>query len=102
MFIVYSITQIQIGQLFENYGTMPDYLGISDGVASQGRMFGISTGDPSTDFEAGMWLMGLVATLAAAVPLAFLSPNLGFKRRRRQANDFIQRINYHEKSSNDP
>ena len=81
---------------------MPDYTGISDSVASQRRMFGIDTGNPSTDFEAGMWLMGLVATLAAAVPLAFLSPNLGFRRKRRHVNDFIRRINYHEKSSNDP
>lgn len=48
---------------------------------SRGRMFGVNTGDSATDFEAGMWLMALLGTLAAAVPVAFLSPNLGFKKR---------------------
>ena len=48
---------------------------------SSGRMFGLNTGDSATDFEAGMWLMALLGTLAAAVPVAFLSPNLGFKKR---------------------
>ena len=47
----------------------------------KGRMMGIDTGDERTDFEAGMWLMALLGTLAAAVPVAFLSPNLGFKKR---------------------
>ena len=54
-------------------------------ATTSGRMMGIDSGNPSTDFEAGMWLMALVATLAAAVPVAFLSPNLG--RKRRQASD---------------
>ena len=45
------------------------------------RMFGINTGNAETDHEAGMWLMALLGTLAAAVPVAFLSPNLGFKKR---------------------
>jgi len=45
------------------------------------RMFGIDTGNSETDFEAGMWLFALLGTLAAAVPVAFLSPNLGFKKR---------------------
>ena len=44
-------------------------------------MFGIDTGNSDTDQEAGMWLFALLGTLAAAVPVAFLSPNLGFKKR---------------------
>ena len=50
-------------------------------VSGKARMMGIDTGNESTDFEAGMWLMALLGTLAAAVPVAFLSPNLGFKKR---------------------
>ena len=50
-------------------------------ASGKGRMMGIDTGDERTDFEAGMWLMALLGTLAAAVPVAFLSPNLGFKKR---------------------
>ena len=50
-------------------------------VSGKARMMGIDTGDERTDFEAGMWLMALLGTLAAAVPVAFLSPNLGFKKR---------------------
>ena len=50
-------------------------------ASGKGRMMGIDTGNESTDFEAGMWLMALLGTLAAAVPVAFLSPNLGFKKR---------------------
>ena len=49
--------------------------------SGKGRMMGIDTGDERTDFEAGMWLLALLGTLAAAVPVAFLSPNLGFKKR---------------------
>ena len=30
-----------------------------------------------------MWIMGLIGVLAAAIPVAFLNPSLGFKRRRR-------------------
>ena len=41
------------------------------------RMMGINTGNPAADSEAGMWLMALIGTLAAAVPVAFLSPSLG-------------------------
>jgi hypothetical protein len=41
------------------------------------RMLGINTGNPEADSEAGMWLMALIGTLAAAVPVAFLSPSLG-------------------------
>lgn len=58
----------------------------------KGRMMGIDTGDERTDFEAGMWLMALLGTLAAAVPVAFLSPNLGFKKRSVDENihfDFV-------------
>ena len=50
-------------------------------ASGKARMMGIDTGNESTDFEAGMWLMALLGTLAAAVPVAFLSPNLGFKKR---------------------
>ena len=50
-------------------------------VQGNARMFGIDTGNSATDFEAGMWLMALLGTLAAAVPVAFLSPGLGFKKR---------------------
>lgn len=47
----------------------------------EGRMFGLDTGNDAADFEAGVWLMALVGTLAAAVPVAFLNPSLGFKKR---------------------
>ena len=60
--------------------------------SGKGRMMGIDTGDERTDFEAGMWLMALLGTLAAAVPVAFLSPNLGFKKRSVDENipfDFV-------------
>ena len=53
---------------------------------SKGRMFGIDTGNSDTDQEAGMWLFALLGTLAAAVPVAFLSPNLGFKKRSLNSN----------------
>ena len=71
--------------------THKDEGGMGDVTTTTGRMMGIDTGNPATDFEAGMWLMALVATLAAAVPVAFLSPDLGFKRKRRQApeDDFV-------------
>ena len=63
---------------------------IDKGQVEGGRMFGLDTGNSNTDFEAGMWLMALVATLAAAVPVAFLSPDLGFKRKKRQATSAEQ------------
>ena len=53
---------------------------------NKGRMFGIDTGNSDTDQEAGMWLFALLGTLAAAVPVAFLSPNLGFKKRSLNSN----------------
>ena len=61
-------------------------------TSGKGKMMGIDTGDERTDFEAGMWLMALLGTLAAAVPVAFLSPNLGFKKRSVDENtqfDFV-------------
>ena len=61
-------------------------------ASGKGRMMGIDTGNAGTDFEAGMWLMALLGTLAAAVPVAFLSPNLGFKKRSVDENthlDFV-------------
>jgi len=42
---------------------------------------GLDTGNPAADHEASMWLMALIGTLAAAIPVAFLSPSLGFKKR---------------------
>ena len=45
-------------------------------------MMGLDTGNDAADFEAGVWLIALVATLAAAVPVAFLNPSLGFKKKR--------------------
>ena len=44
--------------------------------------FPLDTGNDAADFEAGIWLMALVGTLAAAVPVAFLNPSLGFKKKR--------------------
>ena len=48
---------------------------------NEARMMGLDTGNEAADFEAGMWLMALIGTLAAAVPVAFLNPSLGFKKR---------------------
>merc|ERR1712050_49203 len=47
-----------------------------------GRMMGLDTGNPAADFEAGMWIAALIGTLVSAIPVAFLSPSLGFKRKR--------------------
>ena len=49
------------------------------------RLLGLDTGNPAADHEAEMWIMGLIGTLAAAIPVAFLNPSLGFRRRRRSA-----------------
>ena len=38
-----------------------------------------------------MWLMGLIGVLAAAVPVAFVSPSLGFKKRKKRF-DHIEEI----------
>ena len=58
-------------------------LSIGQNVApNQGRMMGLDTGNEAADFEAGIWLMALVGALAAAVPVAFLNPSLGFKKKR--------------------
>jgi hypothetical protein len=48
-------------------------------------MLGLDTGNPEADAEAEMWIMGLIGVLAAAIPVAFLNPSLGFRRRRREA-----------------
>ena len=50
-------------------------------------MLGIDTGNAEADREAEMWLMALIGILVAAVPIAVLSPSLGFKRRRRRAEE---------------
>ena len=53
-------------------------------IRRQPRMLGIDTGNAEADREAEMWLMALIGVLVAAVPVALLSPSLGFKRRRRR------------------
>lgn len=45
-------------------------------------MFGLNTGSEQADQEAGFWLMGLMGVLIVAAPVAFLSPSLGFKKKR--------------------
>ena len=52
-------------------------------------MFGLDTGNPEADFEAEMWLMGLIGVLVAAIPIAVLTPSLGFRRRKREIVDEI-------------
>ena len=51
-------------------------------VQGSPRLLGLDTGNPAADHEAEMWIMGLIGTLAAAIPVAFLNPSLGFRRRR--------------------
>ena len=53
-------------------------------IRRQPRMLGIDTGNAEADREAEMWLMALIGVLVAAVPVALLSPSLGFKRRRKR------------------
>lgn len=48
------------------------------------RFMGIDVGDESTNFQAGMWLLGLVVMLASAIPAVFLDTTLGFRRKRRR------------------
>jgi len=48
----------------------------------KGKMLGLDTGNPEADSEAEMWIMALIGAMAAAAPLAFLNPGLGFKRKR--------------------
>ena len=45
-------------------------------------MLGIDTGNAEADREAEMWLMALIGILVAAVPIALLSPSLGFRKER--------------------
>ena len=47
---------------------------------SRPRMLGIDTGNAEADREAEMWLMALIGVLVAAVPIALLSPSLGFRK----------------------
>lgn len=62
----------------------------ADGAAAAGgeagRFLGIDVGDESTNFQAGMWLIGLVGLLATAIPAVFLDPSLGFRRRKRRSH----------------
>ena len=59
---------------------------------SEPRMMGLDTGNDAADFEAGMWLMALIGTLAAAVPVAFLNPSLGFKKRSFNENPLMDQV----------
>ena len=60
------------------------------------RMMGLDTGNPAADHEAGMWIAALIGLLTAAIPVAFLSPSLGFKKKRsveeKSADQFEERI----------
>jgi len=64
--------------------------------SGEARMMGLDTGNDAADFEAGIWLLALVGTLAAAVPVAFLNPSLGFKKKRSAENnlpsDFAEKL----------
>ena len=46
---------------------------------SEPRILGLDVGDDATNFEAGMWLIGLIAILAVALPVAIMEPTLGFR-----------------------
>lgn len=61
-------------------------------LKSEPRMMGLDTGNEAADFEAGMWLMALIGTLAAAVPVAFLNPSLGFKKRSFNENPLMDQV----------
>ena len=50
-----------------------------------GRMMGLDTGNPAADHEAGMWIAALIGTLVSAIPVAFLSPSLGFKKKKKRS-----------------
>ena len=50
------------------------------------RMLGIDTGNAEADREAEMWLMALIGVLVAAVPIALLSPSLGFRKDHRNSS----------------
>ena len=39
-----------------------------------------------------MWLMALIGTLAAAVPVAFLNPSLGFKKRSINSESLADKV----------
>ena len=52
------------------------------GLTRERRFLGINIGDESTNFQAGMWLLGLVGVLAAALPVVFLDPSLAYRRKR--------------------
>ena len=59
---------------------------------SQPRMMGLNTGNDAADHEAGIWLMALIGVLAAAVPVAFLNPSLGFKKKRSAEEDSFNNV----------
>merc|ERR1712154_220415 len=58
----------------------------SDVKMNTARMMGLDTGNPAADHEAGMWIAALIGTLVSAIPVAFLSPSLGFKKRKRSVD----------------
>ena len=62
------------------------------------RLLGLDTGNPAADHEAEMWIMGLIGTLAAAIPVAFLNPSLGFRRSRSvvQGEELVQALGREE------
>lgn len=51
------------------------------------RFLGINSGNLNTNFQAGMWLLGLVGVLAAALPVVFLDSSLAYKRKRSAFED---------------
>ena len=76
------------------------------------KMFGVDTGNPERDYEASVWLMAILGTLAAAVPVALIAPNLGFKKRSLEdfrssetvqqiQNNFMAALNSAKKSYKD-
>jgi len=66
---------------------MPESQHHENHFRSKPRMMGLNTGNDAADHEAGIWLMALIGVLAAAVPVAFLNPSLGFKKKRSAEED---------------
>ena len=88
---IFGLNHDDTDEKHESQGRM---FGLNTGNEGQGRMMGLDTGNDAADFEAGVWLMALVGVLAAAAPVAFLNPSLGFKKRSAESQEFsiIQRI----------
>ena len=88
------------------------------------RLLGLDTGNPAADGEAEMWIMALIGTislssfghflisffvagvlflfnflfvagvLAAAIPVAFLNPSLGFRKRRSVEEEIFDKLEF--------